>query len=63
MVADKENPMPIDEATPEKEELMERSSAPTVLDLRAAFKDLFTDLDTIVEAERDSASTNDRAPQ
>jgi hypothetical protein len=63
MIVDKENPALNNETTPEEEELMERSSAPTVLDLRAAFKDLFIDVEAIVEAERDSASTNDRPPQ
>jgi hypothetical protein len=63
MIADNENPTPIHEVTLEEDELMERSSAPTVLDLRAAFKDLFTDLDTIVEAQQDLTAPNDRAPQ
>jgi hypothetical protein len=62
MIAEKESQTPIHGSTPE-EKLVERSSAPTVLDLRAAFKDLFADLETIVEAERDSNSPKDRPPQ
>ncbi len=57
MIADKENPAPVSEATPEEEELLERSSAPTLRDLRAAAKDLFT----TIEAE--PASPDDRLPQ
>jgi hypothetical protein len=42
MIANEENPAPIHEATPEEEALLERSSAPTLRDLRARAKDLFT---------------------
>jgi hypothetical protein len=50
MIANVENPAPTHEATPEEESLSERSSAPTLRDLRAWAKDLFTSI------EPDSAS-------
>jgi hypothetical protein len=59
MTANEETPAPINEATPEEEELLERSSAPTVRDLRAAAKDLLT----IIEAEPDSTPPNDGPQQ
>jgi hypothetical protein len=59
MITNDENPAPIPEATPEVEALSERSSAPTVLDLRAAAKDLLT----IIEAEPDSTPPNDGLQQ
>jgi len=58
MIANEENPAPIPEAAPE-EALLERSSAPTVRDLRAAAKDLFK----TTEAESDSTPPNDGLPQ
>jgi hypothetical protein len=58
MIANKKNLVLNQEATME-EELLKRSSAPTVLDLRAALKDLFAD----VEAELDSPSPDDGFPQ
>lgn len=42
MIANEENPARIDEITPEEEAALERAKAPTVRDLRAAAKDLFT---------------------
>jgi hypothetical protein len=45
MGSNKENPAPISEATPEEEALLERSSAPTLRDLWAAAKDLFTNIE------------------
>ena len=63
MIANEKNLALNQGATIEEEELQKRASAPTVLDLRAAFKDLFADLETIVEAERDSNSPKDRPPQ
>lgn len=59
MIADKEKPALNHEASLEEEELLKSSSAPTVLDLRAALKDMFTD----VEAEMDSNSPDDGLPQ
>jgi hypothetical protein len=59
MTANERNPAPNHEAAMEEEELIERSSAPTVLDLRAAAKNLFK----IIEAEPDSTSPNDELPQ
>jgi hypothetical protein len=58
MIANEENPAPTQEATPE-EGALERSSAPTVRDLRAAAKDLFK----TTEAEPDSTPPNDGLPQ
>ena len=55
MITNDENPAPIPEATPEEEALLERSSAPTVRDLRTAAKDLLT----IIEAEPDSTPPKD----
>jgi hypothetical protein len=59
MISDEENPAPTDEAAPEERNLLERSSAPTVLDLRAALKDLFK----TVEEEPDSTPPNDSLPR
>jgi hypothetical protein len=59
MIANEKNLAPNQEATLEEEELLKRSSAPTVLDLRAALKDMFAD----IEREPDSTSPNDRPPQ
>jgi len=55
MIANEENPALIQEDTTEEEALLERSSAPTVRDLRAAAKDLLT----IIKAEPDSTPPND----
>ena len=64
MIANEKNLVLNQEAMLEEEELLKRSSAPTVLDLRAAFKDLFmNDVERIVEVERESISPNDRLPQ
>jgi len=46
MIANEENPAPTRESTPEEEALLERSSAPTLRDLRARAKDLFTFIET-----------------
>lgn len=67
MIANEENPAPIQEAAPEEgplldleeEPLLGRSSAPTVRDLRDAAKDLFTN----TEAEPASTPPDDRFPQ
>ena len=59
MIANEQNPAPIQEGAPEEEALLERSSAPTVRDLRAAAKDLLT----IIEAEPDSTPPNDGLQQ
>jgi hypothetical protein len=59
MIADKENPAPNHEAVLEEEESLQSSSAPTVLDLRAALKDMFTD----VEAELNLNSPDEGFPQ
>jgi hypothetical protein len=59
MTVNEETPAPINEVTPEEEELLERSIAPTVRDLRAAAKDLLT----IIEAEPDSTPPNDGLQQ
>jgi hypothetical protein len=59
MIANEKNPALNQEATVEEEELLKRSSAPTVLDLRAALKDRFPDIDR----GPDSTSPNDRLPQ
>jgi hypothetical protein len=42
MTVNEENPAPIHETAPEEEALFEKSSAPTIRDLRAAAIDLFT---------------------
>jgi hypothetical protein len=60
MTVNEEIPAPIHEATPEEEALLERSSAPTVRDLRAAAKDLFKTIEA--EAEPDSTPPNDKFP-
>jgi len=59
MTVNEETPPLINEVTPEEEELLERSSAPTVRDLRAAAKDLLK----ITEAGPDSTPPNDGLPQ
>jgi hypothetical protein len=59
MIANKENPALIHEATPEEEDLLERASAPTLRDLRGAAEDLFT----TIEAEPDPAPPDDRSLQ
>jgi hypothetical protein len=59
MTINKETPALIDEVKPEEEALLETSSAPTVLDLRAAAKNLFK----TTEAEPDSTPPNDGLPQ
>ena len=56
MIANEENPALDQEATPGEEELLKRATAPTVRDLRAALKDLFT----TVEVEPESTSPDDR---
>jgi hypothetical protein len=58
MMADRENPAPVPEATPEEKALLERSSAPTLRDLRAAAKDSFMNN----EAEPATTSPDDRLP-
>jgi len=55
MIANEENPALIQEDTTEEEALLERSSAPTVRDLRAAAKELLT----VIEAEPDSTPPKD----
>ena len=55
MIANEERPALVSEATPEEEALLERSSAPTLRDLRAVAKDLLAN----IEAEKDSASRDD----
>jgi hypothetical protein len=59
MITNKEELAPGQEAAPEEEVSQERSSAPTVLDLRAALKDLFMN----IEAESDPTSPDARFPQ
>jgi hypothetical protein len=59
MITNDKNPAPIPEAAPKEEAVLERSSAPTVLDLRAAAKDLLT----IIEAEPDSTPPKDGLQQ
>ena len=61
MIANEETPAPIHGTAPEEEALSERSSAPTVRDLRAAAKDLFTTPEA--EAEPDSTPPNGELPQ
>ncbi|MGH9754117.1 MAG: hypothetical protein ACREA2_15170 [Blastocatellia bacterium] len=58
MIADKENPAPVSEDTPEEEALLERSSAPTLRDLREAAKDRFM----TTEAEPEPAPPGTRLP-
>jgi len=55
MIANEERPALVPEATPEVEASLERSSAPTLRDLRVGAKDLFTN----IEAETDSTSPDD----
>jgi hypothetical protein len=57
MTVNEENPAPIHETAPEEEALFERSSAPTIRDLRAAANDLFTT--TEAEAGPDSTPQNE----
>jgi hypothetical protein len=59
MIANEERPALVSETTPEVEALVERSSAPTLRDLRAEAKDLFTN----IEAETDSTLPDDRPSQ
>ena len=59
MTVNEETPALINEVTPEEEELLERSSAPTVRDLRAASKGLFK----ITEAGPDLTPPNDGLPR
>jgi len=59
MNANEENPARIHEATPGEEALLERSSAPTLRDLRAQAKNLFK----ITKAEPDSTPPNDGLQQ
>jgi hypothetical protein len=59
MIANEKNLALNQGATIEEEELLKRASAPTVLDLRAALKDLLAD----IEREPDSTSPNDGLPQ
>jgi hypothetical protein len=59
MIANKENPEPIHEGAPEEDTLLERSSAPTLRDLRGAAEDLFM----TIEAEPDPAPPEDRPLQ
>jgi len=59
MTVNEETPSLINEVTTEEEELLERSSAPIVRDLRAAAKDLFK----TTEAEPDSTPSDDRPTQ
>jgi hypothetical protein len=61
MTVNEENPAQIHETAPEKEVLFERSSAPTIRDLRAAAKDLFTTAEA--EAGPDSTPPSDKHPQ
>jgi hypothetical protein len=58
MIANEENSARAYETTPEEVGLLERSSLPTLRDLQAAAKDLFT---TIV-AEPDSALSDVNSP-
>ena len=61
MIANEKNLALNHESTLEEEELLKRSSAPTVLDLRAALEDMFADIER--EPDSTSTSTNDRLPQ
>jgi hypothetical protein len=61
MTVNVENTAPIHETAPEEEALFEKSSAPTIRDLRAAAQDLFTTAEA--EAETDSTPPNDKLPQ
>ena len=61
MTVKEENPAPIHETAPEEEALFERSSAPTIRDLRAAAKDMFTT--TEEEEGPNSTPPNDKLPQ
>ncbi|HEY8461356.1 MAG TPA: hypothetical protein VIM99_13295 [Blastocatellia bacterium] len=58
MITDKEKTSPRHEVALEEESSLERYSAPTVRDLRAAPKDLFMDAD----AESQLAPPDDRLP-
>jgi hypothetical protein len=59
MIVNEENPALTHEAAPEEEALLERSSAPTLRDLRGAAKDLFM----TIESEPDPVSSDDRPQQ
>jgi len=59
MIAIEEPRATIQEAVAEEDALMERSSAPTLRDLREAAKDLFT----TIEAEPGSTSPDHGLPQ
>jgi len=61
MTVNKENPAPIHEIALEEEALFERSSAPTIRDLRAAAKDMFTTAEA--EAGADLPPPKDKLPQ
>ena len=61
MIANEETPAPIHETAPEEGSLSERSSAPTVRDLRAAAEELFTTPEA--EAEPDSTPPDGELPQ
>lgn len=61
MTVNEENPAPIHETAPEEDTLFEKSSAPTIRDLRAAAKDLFTAAEA--EAGPDSTPPNDKITQ
>jgi hypothetical protein len=59
MIANKENPWPTHEGAPDEEALLERSSAPTLRDLRSWAEDRLT----TIEAEPDPAPPDDRFAQ
>jgi hypothetical protein len=59
MTTDKEEPILNHEAASKEEEISNNASAPTVLDLRAALKDMFAD----AESELDLMSPDDGLPQ
>jgi len=61
MTVNEENPAPIHETAPEEEALFEKSSAPTIRDLRAAAKDLFTTAEA--EVRPDSTPPNGKLTQ
>jgi hypothetical protein len=61
MIANEKTPAPIRETAPAEEELLQKASAPTVRDLLAAAKDLFTT--TEAEADPDSPPPNGKLPQ
>ena len=59
MIANEETHAPIHEASSEEEALLERSSAPTLRDLRGAAEDM----SKTMESEPDPTSPNDRLPK